>query len=284
MKASVINSPMSHPSPPSNSFPMQYRQSPMHARAQPDISPSQQRTTQVQQQQQQQSSQAPPPPSPKESPKPDPPKSDSKKPFDFEKLIQLQSWKSALDAQPENVRQKIWGIWENLTSKSASQYEMYSISKTVNTWAKDIATYSEAILNFHSAVECIKNAFSLDLDKQYSPVADNSPIQRSPQVQPSSPPRMQPQMNSPGHVNLAPVNSPRNGNINLVPNISLAQYQTAPFRLNFDNRGVQQYQTPPLGTISRTLRPLTRDVLPSIPQKRQMPSPSHDPKRTKTSH
>lgn len=230
----------------------------------------------------------------KESPKPEPDsphaptKSDiSKKPFDFEKLLQLQSWKAALDVQPESVRQKIWRIWENLTSSSSAQYEMNTISKTVNTWAKDIATYSDAILSFHGAVECIKSTFSLDLESSPSPPPNSSPVQQQQQQVQSSPPRVQQMKSSPHHINLAPVNSPRGspvGNINLMPNIGgLSQYQTSPFRLNYDSRQ-QQYSTPNLGTISRTLRPLTRDVLPSMPQKRQMPPPTNDPKRMKNSH
>merc|ERR1712137_1084490 len=136
---------------------------------------------------------------------------------------------------------------------SFAQYDGIKISKTINTWAKDIATYSKHILSFHSAVECIKNNFDMDLEK---PAPKNSP----------SPPAHA------GHINLPSVTPPQR---QMNP-IQSSPYPTSAFRLGFEQ---QQYPTAQLpGTISHTLRPISSRELP---QKRQLPPPQNDPKRMK---
>lgn len=68
----------------------------------------------------------------------------------FKKLIQLQSWKAALDAQPPEVRGHIWGIFKQCDD--SQRVDFNSFANTINVWAQDIVPNMNSISHLHGIV------------------------------------------------------------------------------------------------------------------------------------
>lgn len=68
----------------------------------------------------------------------------------FKKLIQLQSWKGALDSQPSELKSHIWAVFRKCDE--VQRIDTNSFSNTINMWAQDIVPNMNSISNLHGIV------------------------------------------------------------------------------------------------------------------------------------
>lgn len=89
----------------------------------------------------------------------------------FQKLIDLQAWKTELDSLPEQVVAKIKVIWT--TYDENIPLELSSFERLIDSWAKNILLNVDAIKRMHDVITFLKSSNSISL--QVPSICHSSP-------------------------------------------------------------------------------------------------------------
>jgi len=184
----------------------------------------------------------------------------------FKKLIELQSQKEILDAQPVEIKKRIW----DLLHESDQKPQRYaSFSNAINMWAQDIVPNMNMISNMHSVV---KRLMSSELSHYTNSQNTSKPIDSKHDNQLSwcMPPVEKLQRNSSIGTPKPQLKISQNTNLSSRYLPSLPPLVKKPFNFNNQSNG---HQLPPLRfPFSLDKTPELQHPFPifdSIPQKRK---------------